>query len=232
MVIWMTIPLKVKHNFFSGCFHNVFVVFCFQEFIMYPDTDLFGLILLLVKFTQVLESVDLCLSPNLGSFQHYLFFQPCIFLLSFWGFDNTNVISFFLFHKFCSFFWDLFLSSNGIGLGILISRIYNFHWSLHIFYFFADTFYFTFVSRMFMIACSSIFIIVVLKPLPVRSLQHLCYLAIIMWWASFSMQGDISMVLHLMNTFELHWFSWIRLDFAWYYGILSLFKSCGMLFLL
>lgn len=36
---------------------------------MCPDMDLFGLILL--KFTQLLESVDLCLSPNLGSFQHY-----------------------------------------------------------------------------------------------------------------------------------------------------------------
>lgn len=73
MVIWMTIPLKVKHNFFSGCFHNVFVVFRFQQFTMCPGMDLFGLILLLVKLTQLLESVDLCLSPNLESFQHYFF---------------------------------------------------------------------------------------------------------------------------------------------------------------
>lgn len=69
----MTIPLKVKHNFFSGCFHNVFVVFRFQQFTMCPGMDLFGLILLLVKLTQLLESVDLCLSPNLESFQHYFF---------------------------------------------------------------------------------------------------------------------------------------------------------------
>lgn len=180
---------------------------------MCPSMDLFGL--MLSKFIPLLESVDSCLSLNLGSFQHNfnifsaLHFSPL--LLGLWW---HKCYTFFLVPQVLfTFFGYLFLSSDWLVLGILVS---SFKFSICffcIFYFFADTFYFIFyicfknvcdcLFKHFFNSCFKAF---------VRSLQHLCYL--IMCWMSVSMQVDIFMVLHLTSTFGLHWLAWIRLGFA------------------
>ena len=49
-----------------------------------------------LSFTQLLESTDLRLLPNLGSFHLFFFFKvffsPTIFLLSFWNTADRNII--------------------------------------------------------------------------------------------------------------------------------------------
>lgn len=114
----MTIPLKVQHHCFSGCFR------CLLFSAVY-NVSRYGFIWVNPITSKIHSTPWICRFMSFTKFRKFsaLFFSALHFsplLLGLWW---HNVTPFFLnlFHKFCSFFGDLFLNSDGIGLGILIS---------------------------------------------------------------------------------------------------------------
>ena len=72
--------------------------------------------------TQILTSIGLCLSPNLGSFQLLSLQTP--FLLSSWGTNDLFILS----HK------SVMLCSFACSIFFLFLRLRNFYWSTFKFY--------------------------------------------------------------------------------------------------
>ena len=83
-------------SFYFDYFQDFSLCLVFKSLIiMCLVVDVFGF--MLWGFTQALESIGLCLLPNLESFSHYNFgysFNPTFFLFSFCDSKDMNVTTF------------------------------------------------------------------------------------------------------------------------------------------
>ena len=117
-------------------FPNFMLSLAFRSFIsMCLGEGFFDLLYL--GFTQILESVSLCLFTNLGNFQPLflgVFFQSCNFFLLLWNSDDMNVLLKKKLHRplrFCSLSLSLFsltsFSHFSESIFSLMLRLSNFY---------------------------------------------------------------------------------------------------------
>lgn len=79
--IEIVVFLYIMYHLFFGCFQDFLIIFSFKDF----EYDLLSLYIPFLRFINILDSVYLCLSLNMGTFWSLflqIFFIPCLFFFS------------------------------------------------------------------------------------------------------------------------------------------------------